>query len=133
MEPARRNHHVVWRCTYHVVWCVKYRRQLLVGIIDKRLKQLLREVATELDIAIRELEVMPDHVYLLMDVDPQFGVHKAIKRMKGRSSRVLRQEFRILRSRLPALWTHSYFLSTTGGAPLSVIKQYIGAQKERVY
>ena len=76
-----------------------------------------------------EMEIMPDHVHLLMGVDPQFGVHRAVKAIKGKSSKVMRSEFPSLRSRLPSLWTHSYFVSTVGGAPLSAIKQYIENQK----
>lgn len=64
-----------------------------------------------------------------MEVDPQYGVHKVVKQMKGRTSRMLRQEFPWLRSRLPTLWTNSYFVSTAGGAPLAVIRQYIEKQK----
>ena len=69
------------------------------------------------------------HLHLLMEADPQFGVHKAVKLIKGRTSRILRQEFSWLRSRLPSLWTNSYFVSTVGGAPLAVIEQYIENQK----
>jgi len=72
---------------------------------------------------------MPDHVHALVEVHPQYGIHRLVKAMKGVSSRVLRSEFPWLRSRLPTLWTNSYFVSTVGGAPLSVIKQYIENQK----
>jgi putative transposase len=72
---------------------------------------------------------MPDHVHLLIEVDPQYGIHRAVKKIKGRTSRILRQEFPILVRRLPTLWTNSYFVSTVGGAPLAVIKQYIENQK----
>ena len=72
---------------------------------------------------------MPDPVHLLCEVDLQWGIHKFIKQVKGRSSRVLRQEFPWLKSRWPSLWTNSYFVSTVGGAPLAVIKQYIENQK----
>jgi putative transposase len=75
--------------------------------------------------------MMPDHVHLLCEVDPQFGVHRLVKRLKGRSSRLLRQEFPWLKSRLPTLWTTSYFVATVGGAPLAIIKQYIEQQKAR--
>jgi putative transposase len=78
-----------------------------------------------------ELETMPDHVHLLVEVDPQFGIHKLVKAIKGRSSRVLRQEFPWVRSRLPTLWTISYFVATVGGAPLSVIKGSVENQKTR--
>lgn len=76
------------------------------------------------------MEVMPDHVHMLVEVDPQFGIHRLMKRLKGGSSRYLRQEFPYLRSRPPTPWTNSYFVSTGGGAPLSVIKQYVENQKD---
>ncbi len=123
------NHHVVYSCKYHVIWCPKYRRSVLVRGVDERLKILIHDVANERHVEVIEIEVMPDHVHLLCEVDPQFGVHKFIKQVKGRSSRLLRQEFPWLKSRLPSLWTNSYFVSTVGGAPLAVIKQYIENQK----
>ena len=89
----------------------------------------MKTIAEEIKVDIIEMEIMPDHVHMLLEVDPQYGIHKAVKTMKGRTSRVLRQEFPWLRSRIPTLWTNSYFCSTVGGAPLSVIKQYIEDQK----
>ncbi len=74
---------------------------------------------------------MPDHVHLFVEVDPQFGIHRLIKLMKGRSSRLLRKEFPWIKSRLPTLWTNSYFVSTIGGVPLEVVKQYIEQQKHK--
>jgi putative transposase len=123
------NKNVVYSCKYHVVWCPKYRRKVLVNGVDERLKELIEEVCCENRIDVIEMEIMPDHVHLLMEVDPQFGLHKAVKLIKGRTSHVLREEYPWLRSRLPSLWTNSYFVSTVGGAPLSVIKQYIENQK----
>jgi len=120
---------VVYSCKYHVVWCPKYRRPVLVHGVDRRLKEILREVASERRAEIIEMEIMADHAHLLVEVDPQYGIHRLVRQMKGRSSRLLRQEFAWLRSRIPTLWTNSYFLSTVGGAPLSVIKQYIENQK----
>lgn len=123
------NRNVVYSCKYHVVWCPKYRRRVLVNGVDERLKEILREVADETRSEIIEIEVMPDHVHVLVEVDPQFGIHSLVKLMKGRSSRLLRQEFPWLKSRLPTLWTRSYFVSTVGGSPLAVVKQYIENQK----
>lgn len=125
----KRNRKVVYSCRYHVVWCPKYRRKVLVSGVDERLKQIIRQTAAELQAEVIELEVMPDHVHLLCEVDPQFGIHRLARHLKGRSSRLLRQEFAWLRSRLPTLWTNSYFVATVGGAPLAVIKQYIENQK----
>jgi len=76
------------------------------------------------------MEIMPDHVHILIEVDPQFGLHRAVKRFKEATSRYLRLEFPELKSRLPLLWTNSYFVSTVGGASLETIKMYIQNQKE---
>lgn len=123
------NNHVVFSCKYQVVWCPKYRRDVLVNGADDRLKEIIRQVCLETRSEVLEMEVMPDHVHLLVEVDPQFGIHHLVKLIKGRSSRLLRQEFRWCRTRLPSLWTNSYFVSTVGGAPLEVINQYIEQQK----
>lgn len=123
------NNNVTYSCKYHVVWCSKYRRRVLIDGVDIRLKEIICDVANESHADIFELEVMPDHVHLLVEVDPQYGIHRLVRLMKGRSSRLLRQEYRWLRSRLPTLWTNSYCVSTVGGAPLEVIKQYIESQK----
>ena len=123
------NRNVVYSCQYHVVWCPKYRRKVLVNGVDIRLKELIKSIAAEIQVDIIEMEIMPDHVHILLEVDPQFGIHKAVKNIKGKTSRILRQEFPWLRSRIPTLWTNSYFCSTVGGAPLSIIKQYIENQK----
>lgn len=101
----------------------------MVDGVDVRLKELIRETCDKLYVGLTEMEVMPDHVHLLIEVDPQYGIHRAVKQMKGYSSRVLREEFPWLKSRIPSLWTNSYFVSTVGGAPLAIIKQYIENQK----
>lgn len=123
------NNNIVFRCKFHVIFCPKYRRSVLVNGVDVRLKEIIDGLATELRFDIDAIEIMPDHVHLLIDCDPQFGIHKIVKHIKGRSSRFLRQEFPWLKSRIPTLWTNSYFVVTCGGAPLSVIKQYIENQK----
>ena len=123
------NNNVVYSCKYHIVWCPKYRRKVLVNGVDTRLKELMQEVCQEIQVEIIEMEIMPDHLHLLIEVDPQFGIHKAIKHIKGKTSRILRQEFPYLKTKLPTLWTNSYFVSTIGGAPLSVIKEYVLNQK----
>jgi len=116
------NHNVVYSCKYHIIFCPKYRRKVLVNGVDTRLKALVSEVASDMQVEVLEMAVMPDHVHLLCEIDPQWGVHKFVKHLKGRSSRVLR-------SRLPTLWTNSYFVATVGGVPLAIIKQYIENQK----
>lgn len=124
------NRNVVYSCKYHVIWCPKYRRNVLVDGVDVQLEEIILEVAKELSAEVIEVEVMPDHVHLLVEVDPQFGIHKLVKRLKGLSSRLLRNEFPWLKRKLPTLWTNSYFVSTVGGAPLQEIKQYVERQKK---
>ena len=99
--------------------------------VDKRLKEIIQGVADETRSEILEMEIMPDYVHLLCEVDPQYGIATFVRLVKGRSSRLLRQEFPKLKSRLPTLWTNSVFCSTVGGAPLSIVKQYIENQKKR--
>jgi len=123
------NNNVVYSCKYHVVWCPKYRRKVLTENIAERLKELITQCAADINAEIIEMEIMPDHVHLLIEVDPQYGINKATRHIKGSSSHALRSEFSALKSRLPTLWTNSYFVSTVGGAPLEIIKQYIENQK----
>lgn len=111
------------------MFCPKYRRKVLVNGVDIRLKELIKLICVEIQVDVIEMEIKPDHVHLLLEVDPQFGIHKAVKTIKGKTSRILRQEFPWLRSRIPTLWTNSYFCSTVGGAPMSIVKQYIENQK----
>ena len=129
MNEFKSNNNILYACQYHIVWCPKYRRKVLINGVDIKLKEIIKEVAQEKRCEIIELEVMPDHVHLLISIDPQFGVQQVIKIMKGRSSRYLRQEFPWLKSRLPTLWTNSYFVATVGGAPLDAVKRYIENQK----
>lgn len=129
LEGYKSNNNVVYSSKYHVVWCPKYRRKVLVDQIAKRLGQVLRQTAKKYRAEIMALEIMPDHIHLLVEVDPQFGIHRLVKSLKGVSSHTLRKEFASLVSRLPSLWTNRYFVSTVGGAPLSVIKQYVENQK----
>lgn len=97
--------------------------------VDERLKEIIHTVCDEFSCEPVELEIMPDYVHLLVEVDPQFGIHRLVKKIKGRSSRILREEFDWLKRRIPSLWTNSYFVTTTGGAPLAVVKKYIENQK----
>lgn len=129
MRKYNTNNNIVYSCKYHVVFCPKYRRKVLTGDVETRLKQIVQEVCDNYQIDLIEMEIMPDHVHLLIEVDPQFGVHKAIKLIKGVSSRTLRKEFIHLTTKLPTLWTNSYYISTVGGAPLDIVKQYIESQK----
>ena len=123
------NKNIVYSCKYHIIWCPKYRRKVLVDEVAIRLKELIEKIAQELKVDIIEVETDKDHVHILAEVDPQFGVNQFVRKLKGKTSRILRDEFPHLRKRLPTLWSNSYFVSTVGGAPLEVIKQYIENQQ----
>ncbi len=130
MSAYKSNRNVVYSCKYHVVFCPKYRRKVLSEPIQVRMIEIIKAAAAQRSFEIIEAEVMPDHVHILLEVDPQFGIHRAVKLVKGTSSRLLRAEFPELKRRLPSLWTNSYFVSTVGGAPLEIVKQYIANQHE---
>jgi len=129
MKEMRSTNNVVYICRYHVVFCPKYRRQVLTPPIDERLKVILAEQVERWGQDLIELEVLPDHVHLLVGCDPQFGIHRLVKLLKGSSSHTLRAEFPALKRRLPSLWTNSYFVSTVGGVTLDTLKRYVESQK----
>jgi REP-associated tyrosine transposase len=122
---------IAYNCHYHVVFCPKYRRKVLINGVDERLKTILVETIEQWEQELVELEVMPDHVHLLVGCDPHFSLHRLVKYLKGTSSRYLRQEFPQLKRRLPSLWTNSYFVATTGGVTLETLKCYVEGQKNR--
>ncbi len=118
----------VYSAKYHVIWCPKYRRRVIGGRVESRLKEIIHEVVAECGGQVIQLETMPDHVHLLMEVPPTVAMSKLIQKLKGRSSRQLRLEFPHLR-RMPAFWSPSWFVSTVGGAPLEVVRRYVENQE----
>jgi len=93
------------------------------------MKELVLEKQTEYGYSVMGMEVTPDHVHLLLDVDPRIGVNSVVARIKGYTSHELRKEFPWLKKRLPTLWTRSKFFSTVGAVTLEVVQQYIASQK----
>ena len=114
---------------YHFVWCPKYRRNLIIGDIEKRLKELIKIKVEQLDCKIIALETMPDHVHLFIQGKPTISPNILVGQIKGFTSKILRDEFPSLKSRLPTLWTRSYFVSTHGHVSNDTIKKYIVEQK----
>ncbi len=114
-QSFKSNHNGMYSCQYHVVFCPKYRRKVLSEAIAQRLTEIVQTVAEETGSQVLQIEVLPDQVPRLCEVDPQLGIHKFVRLVKGRSSRLLRQEFPALKSRLPTLWTNSVFCATVGG------------------
>lgn len=129
MEPRySKNAGAVFSLKYHLVWCPKYRRAVLVDDVADRLKQLLSEKAAELEMSVLTMEVMPDHVHLFLESDPRWAVAEIVNRLKGYTSRILRSEFRHLRSRLPTLWSRSYYAGTVGHVSEATVRRYIESQ-----
>ena len=114
---------------YHFVWCPKYRRKVIVADVESRLQEIIRDTAKENGWGIIALETMPVHVHLFIKTNPTIAPNNVIAMIKGRSSRILRNEFPSLRKRLPTLWTRSYFVSTHGHASSDTIKKYVEEQK----
>src|SRR6266700_117364 len=119
----------VYNCHYHVVFCPKYRRKVLVNGIDERLKVLIQEVVERWEQEFVQVEVMPDHLHLLVGCDPQFGIHRLVKFIKGATSHELRKEFPDLKKKIPSMWTNSYYVGTTGGITIETVKRYVEGQK----
>ena len=123
------NNNVVYSCKYHVVWCPKYRRSVLVNGVDVRLKELIKETCEQSNVEIIEMEIMPDHVHLLADIDPRIGIDDFVASLKRRSSHIIRTEFPDIKRRLPSLWTRVKFIATVGSVSLETVKRYIESQK----
>ena len=122
--------HCIYNLEYHIIWCPKYRRKVLVNGIDERLKELLNEKAAALEITIEKMEVMPDHVHLFVKGKPSVPVQHIVNQLKGYTSVMLRREFPRLKSQLPTLWTRSYYVESIGHISESTITRYIEDQKK---
>jgi putative transposase len=124
-----KNAGAVFSLKFHLVWCPKYRRPVLTPPVGGRLKALLAEIADDHGMTLHAAEVMPDHVHLFVEADPTLCVAEIVNRFKGRTSRLLREEFPALRSRLPTLWSRSYFAASVGAVSEATIRRYVAAQK----
>jgi putative transposase len=128
-KKYKTDNHLVFSCQYHVIFCPKYRRSVLVDEVDKRLKELILSKESEYRYEVLDMEVMPDHVHLILDVNPKVGIFTVVNHIKGYTSHELRKEFPSLKSRLPTLWTQSKFISSVGAVTLEVVKKYLKEQK----
>jgi putative transposase len=128
-KPYHTNHSIVYSCRYHVIFCPKYRRPVLVDAVAARLKELVLDKQDEYGYTVLDIEVMPDHVHVLLDVDPRIGIASVVAKIKGYTSHELRAQFPWLRRRLPTLWTRSKFISSVGTVTLDVVQSYMASQK----
>jgi putative transposase len=123
-QAYRRKETCVFMINYHLIWCPKRRRRILVGPLKRRLEQIIRETAPELESEILAVEIMPDHLHLFLSATPQWAPNQLVGRIKGKSARLLRHEFPEL-LRMPSLWTRSFFCSTAGNVSSETIARYI--------
>ena len=120
-----------YNLAYHLIWCPKYRRNVLINGVEVRLRELLTEKAKELGVVIETMEIMPDHVHLFVKCEPNDSPQWLVQQFKGYSSRILRMEFAWLKSKLPTLWTRSYYCESIGHISEAVVKKYIEEQKNK--
>lgn len=123
--------HRVHLCIAHIVFCPKYRKSVLVGKIKERFEQVVESLARERNWDILEMAVQPDHVHIFIRFNADDSPHKVVKAIKGRTSNQLRREFPELVTKLPTLWTRSYFVATAGNVSQETIQKYIEEQKGR--
>lgn len=129
MKKYRTTETTVYCCRYHIIFCPKYRRKVLREPIAERFRQIVMSMQNEQNFFVLGMEVMPDHVHMLLDIDPTIGVNVVVSRIKGKTAHILNREFPELTRKLPTLWTRSKFIATVGSVSLEVVKKYIEEQK----
>ena len=127
-ERWKRSNKSVYNVGYHLIWCPKYRRKVLVHPVDSELKRLLLAKAKEIKVEIEKMEILPDHVHVFVKADPTAAPHWIVQQFKGYTSRMLREKFSFLRTRLPTLWTRSYYCESVGHISEDTVKKYIEDQ-----
>ncbi len=128
-KPYHTDHSIKYSCQYHVIFCPKYRRKVLLPPLDDRLKELFLEKQEAYDYSVMAMEIMPDHIHLLLDVDPRIGIVSIVGKIKGYTSHIIRKEFPWMKKRLPSLWTRGKFIASVGSVTLAVVQTYIDSQK----
>ena len=126
----RKTSHAVYDLKYHVVWITKYRKPVLRGEIAARLRELIRQTCTTLDVYIEKGHIATDHIHLLLSVPPHLSVSEMMQHLKGRSSRRLLQEYAELERQFwgKHLWARGYFAASSGNVTDEIINQYIESQ-----
>ena len=118
---------------YHIVWITKYRKPILQGAIGLRVRELIRQTCASLEVYVEKGHVARDHVHLLVSVPPDIAVSELVQRLKGRSSRLMLQEFGELRKAFWGrhLWARGYFVASTGNVTDAIIAEYIENQGQQ--
>ena len=130
-EEYSKSSHVVYEIKYHVVWTTKYRYKVLTGAIARRLQELIRQGCEARNITIIKGNIRGDHVHILISCPPSLAPSKILQYLKGRSSRLLQDEFPEIKKRYwgQHLWARGYFCATVGNVDEEIIKKYIETQE----
>ena len=127
MEEYRHGSHSIFRLHIHLVWCTKYRKKVLGGDIGARLRELTRQICSDMSVEILSGVVSKDHVHILVSIPPQVSVSKLVQKVKGKTSYKLQREFVTLRKEYwgQRMWARGYFACSTGNVTDEMIKSYI--------
>ena len=126
----KRSSTCVYNIGYHIIWCPKYRKRILVGNVESRLKEILLDKSIEIGCIIDTMETMPDHIHLFIKAPPTLAIAKIVQTLKGYSAYILRKEFYHL-NRMKSLWTRSYYCETVGHISQKTVTKYIQEQKQK--
>jgi len=122
---------ITYYCTYHVVFCTKYKKEVLVGSISERLVELTTSKVLELGASVKSIEICPTHVDMIIECNTQFGIHRVIKHVKAYTYKFLCSEYKELSSKLPSLWTNTYYVETIGSIDYVKTRSFIKNEKGR--
>ena len=131
MDRWKQSKSCVYNTSYHFIWCPKYRRKVLKGKIETRLKELILKKAKEINVEIGAMEVMEDHVHIFVKARPVHSPQYLVSQFKGYTSHELRKQFPELISKLPTLWTRSYYVESIGHISQKTVEKYIQDQKNK--
>jgi putative transposase len=131
MVEHRQSAHAVYDIKYHVIWVTKYRYKVMRGRVAERARELIRQICQAREVVIVQGAISPDHIHMLLSVPPHLAPAKVVQYIKGRSSRLLQEEFLELGKRYwgQHLWARGYFCATVGAVDEETIKHYIETQR----
>ena len=134
MSEYNRLNHCKFLIQYHIIWCPKFRFNVLKGNVESELKQILWIISTQYEFEIKEIEIMPDHIHLFISTKPTIAPTDVVRILKSISARELFKKFPKLKefyNRSGSLWSKGYFASTVGKVSEETVKRYIQEQKTR--
>jgi putative transposase len=129
MKIPKLGNHCAYNVNYHIVFCPKYRKPILTNDLQEDLIKIIHDIAAKYEFKIETYEIMPDYIRLFISAKPNIAPHVIVKRLKGASSNFLRKKYLYVRTKMPCLWSSSYYIGTVGNVSESVVKLYIENQK----